>query len=242
MEDTRVALITGASGDIGKAITISLHQLGYHVIISGSREEKLQQLANQLKTRYTIKVCDLADSIARSSLITSIDERLDVLVCNAGITADAISIRMTDDSFAKVIDINLEAAFTLNRDAIKRMLALKNTNGRIINISSVVGVSGNRGQANYSASKAGLIGMTKSLAQEVASRGITINSVAPGFIKSDMTNKLTDSQMEYIKQKIPANALGTPEDVAHVVAFLASKEASYITGQTIHVNGGMLMV
>ena len=167
-------------------------------------------------------------------------EQIDILVCNAGITNDMLAIRMSDEIFEQVININLKASFILNREAIKKMM--KTRYGRIINIASVVAVSGNPGQANYCASKAGMIGMTKSLALEVASRGITVNAVAPGFIKSNMTDKLNETQKEAIMQKIPLKTLGNPEDVANVVAFLASDKASYITGQTIHVNGGLVLV
>ena len=235
----KTALITGASGSIGRAITKKLHGLGAHVFISGSNEEKLVELGKELENNYTIKPCNLSDIKAAEQLIDDI-EKLDILVCNAGINRDNLAIRMTDEDFSAVIDINLKTNFVLNREAIKKMM--KNRYGRIINISSVVGVSGNPGQANYCASKAGLIGMTKSLAYEVASRGITVNAVAPGFITSNMTDALTDNQKEMIVQKIPAKVLGTPDDVANVVVFLASAESSYITGQTIHVNGGMLMV
>jgi 3-oxoacyl-[acyl-carrier protein] reductase len=235
----KTALITGASGSIGRAITKKLHGLGAHVFISGSNQEKLVELAKELENNYTIKPCNLSDIKAAEQLIADI-EKLDILVCNAGINRDNLAIRMTDEDFSAVIDINLKTNFVLNREAIKKMM--KNRYGRIINISSVVGVSGNPGQANYCASKAGLIGMTKSLAHEVASRGITVNAVAPGFITSNMTDALTDNQKEMIVQKIPAKVLGTPDDVANVVVFLASAESSYITGQTIHVNGGMLMV
>jgi len=235
----KTALITGASGSIGRAITKKLHGLGAHVFISGSNQEKLVELAKELENNYTIKPCNLSDIKAAEQLIADI-EKLDILVCNAGINRDNLAIRMTGEDFSAVIDINLKTNFVLNREAIKKMM--KNRYGRIINISSVVGVSGNPGQANYCASKAGLIGMTKSLAYEVASRGITVNAVAPGFITSNMTDALTDTQKEMIVQKIPAKVLGTPDDVANVVVFLASAESSYITGQTIHVNGGMLMV
>jgi 3-oxoacyl-[acyl-carrier protein] reductase len=197
------------------------------------------ELGKELENNYTIKPCNLSDIKAAEQLIADI-EKLDILVCNAGINRDNLAIRMTDEDFSAVIDINLKTNFVLNREAIKKMM--KNRYGRIINISSVVGVSGNPGQANYCASKAGLIGMSKSLAYEVASRGITVNAVAPGFITSNMTDALTDTQKEMIVQKIPAKVLGTPDDVANVVVFLASAESSYITGQTIHVNGGMLMV
>lgn len=235
----KTALITGASGSIGRAITKKLHGLGAHVFISGSNQEKLVELGKELENNYTIKPCNLSDIKAAEQLIADI-EKLDILVCNAGINRDNLAIRMTDEDFSAVIDINLKTNFVLNREAVKKMM--KNRYGRIINISSVVGVSGNPGQANYCASKAGLIGMTKSLAYEVASRGITVNAVAPGFITSNMTDALTDNQKEMIVQKIPAKVLGTPDDVANVVVFLASAESSYITGQTIHVNGGMLMV
>lgn len=233
------ALITGASGAIGKAITKLMHSLGAHVIISGSNEGKLQELGNILKDNYTIAVCNLVNPEECQNLINNVDQ-LDILVCNAGITADTLAIRMTNDMFNQVIDINLKANFILNREALKKMS--KNRYGRIINISSVVAVAGNPGQANYCASKAGLIGMTKSLAYEGASRSVTVNVVAPGFIASNMTDKLNDVQKEAILQKVPLKAMGTPEDVANAIAFLASNAASYITGQTIHVNGGMLMV
>ncbi|HJD55302.1 MAG TPA: 3-oxoacyl-ACP reductase FabG [Rickettsia endosymbiont of Pyrocoelia pectoralis] len=235
----KTALITGASGAIGSAIAKLLHNLGSHVIISGSNEEKLKALGNILKDNYTIEVCNLANRDECGNLISRAS-KLDILVCNAGITKDGLAMRMKDEDFDKVIDINLNVNFILNREAIKKMMS--NRYGRIINISSVVGVSGNPGQANYCASKAGLIGMTKSIAYEVASRGITVNAVAPGFIKSDMTDKLNEEQKKAITQKIPLGTYGTPEDIANIVAFLASDQASYITGQTMHVNGGMLMV
>lgn len=235
----KTSLITGASGGIGGAIARLLHKLRSHVIISGSNEEKLQSLGNALKDNYTIEICNLANKEECSNLISKAS-KLDILVCNAGITSDTLAIRMKDEDFDKVIDINLKANFILNREAIKKMM--QDRYGRIINISSIVGISGNPGQANYCASKAGLIGMTKSLSYEVATRGITVNAVAPGFIKSDMTDKLNEKQREAIVQKIPLGTYGMPEDVANAVAFLASDQASYITGQTIHVNGGMLMV
>lgn len=233
------SLITGASGTIGGSIAKLFHSLGSHVIISGSNQEKLQALANNLKDNYTIVPCNLANIDECTNLVASL-EQIDILVCNAGITQDMLAMKMSDEIFDQVIDINLKASFILNREAIKKMMKVRY--GRIINIASVVAVSGNPGQANYCASKAGLIGMTKSLAIEVASRGITINAVAPGFIKSNMTDKLKEAQKEAIMQKIPLRTFGESEDVANVVAFLASDKASYITGQTIHVNGGMLMV
>lgn len=236
----QTALITGASGAIGSAIATKLHALGCHIIISGSNEVKLENLGKDLKDNYTIKVCDLSSLKSCNDLITTLEKDLTILVCNAGITKDMLAIKMTDEMFSEVIDINLKASFILNREAIKKMI--KNRYGRIINIASVVSVSGNPGQANYCASKAGLIGMTKSLAYEVSTRGITVNAVAPGFIRSNMTDALSEAQKDAIMQKIPLKTLGEPSDIASGVAFLASREASYITGQTLHINGGMLMV
>jgi 3-oxoacyl-[acyl-carrier protein] reductase len=235
----QTALITGASGAIGSGISKLLHKLGAFVVISGSNEEKLVNLGNILKNNYKIKVCDLADKNSCSQLISGLD-KIDILVCNAGITNDTLAIKMSDEVFSQVLNINLLASFTLNREAIKKMM--RERHGRIVNIASIVAVTGNPGQSNYCASKAGLIGMTKSLAAEVATRGITINAIAPGFIESDMTNKLNDVQKDTIMQRIPTKTLGSPLDIAHAVAFLASKEAHYITGQTLHVNGGLLMV
>ena len=232
-------LVTGASGGIGSAIVRLVHKLGAHVYISGSNLEKLELLGKELGNNYTIKQCNLSDAAACNALLDDI-EKIDVLVCNAGITRDNLAIKMTDEDFDEVIKVNLKAGFILNRAAIKKMMRVRYW--RIINIASIVGVSGNPGQANYCASKAGLIGMTKSLALEVASRGITINAVAPGFIKSSMTYALTEAQRDAIIQKIPSKTLGMPEDVAYTVAYLASPFSSYVTGQTIHVNGGMLLV
>ncbi len=233
------ALITGASGGIGVAITKKMHELGAHVFISGSNIEKLEKLGTELGDNYTIKQCDLSSKDQRAALLEDI-EKLDILVCNAGITKDTLAIKMNEQDFEDVIDVNLKANFILNKEAIKKMMRARY--GRIINISSVVGTSGNAGQANYCASKAGLIGMSKSLALECASRGITVNSIAPGFITSNMTDKLSDAQKEAIMQKIPTKIFGKPEDIAGAACYLASQAASYITGQTIHVNGGMLMV
>ena len=235
----KIALVTGASGGIGGSAAKKLHSLGAHVIISGTNIEKLNALGAELKTNYTIRACDLHDAADCQKMIEEI-EKLDILVCNAGITRDMLCIKMSNESFDEVLQINLKAAFVLNRTAIQKMIREKY--GRIINISSVVGISGNPGQANYCASKAGLIGMSKSLAQEVASRNVTINAVAPGFIESDMTNKLNDAQKEAALGRIPCKAMGQPDDVANAIAFLASDAASYITGHTLHVNGGMLMV
>jgi 3-oxoacyl-[acyl-carrier protein] reductase len=235
----KIALVTGASGAIGRAAAIQLHSLGAHVVISGTNQEKLTALKSELGSNVTSRACDLHDAADCQKMVEEL-EKLDILVCNAGITRDMLCIKMSNESFDEVLQINLKASFVLNRTAIQKMIREKY--GRIINISSVVGVSGNPGQANYCASKAGLIGMTKSLAQEVASRNVTINTVAPGFIVSDMTNKLNDLQKEAILGRIPRKAMGTPEDVANAITFLASDAASYITGQTLHVNGGMLMV
>ncbi|WP_375326780.1 3-oxoacyl-ACP reductase FabG [Candidatus Tisiphia endosymbiont of Nemotelus uliginosus] len=235
----KISLVTGATGAIGGAIAKLLHLLGSHVIISGSDKEKLYELGEVLQENYTIAVCNLTNTEECSSLVASL-EKLDILICNAGITKDMLAIKMTNEMFDQVIEVNLKANFILNREAIKKML--KERYGRIINIASVVAVSGNPGQANYCASKAGLIGMTKALALEVGARGITVNAIAPGFIKSHMTDKLNEAQKAAIMQKIPLKAFGEPADIANIVAFLASDKASYITGQTIHVNGGMLMV
>lgn len=236
--DNQVALITGASGAIGSACAKILHSLGAEVIISGTNREKLETLASELNNNCKIRPCDLHNAEDCHKMIEEMP-KLDILVCNAGITRDMLAIKMSDESFDEVIQINLKASFILNRAALQKMIRAKY--GRIINISSVVGVSGNPGQANYCASKAGLIGMTKALALEVASRNITVNAVAPGFIVSDMTNKLTEEQKEAILSRVPVKSMGSPEDIANSVAFLASLEARYITGHTLHVNGGMLM-
>ncbi|HJK86739.1 MAG TPA: 3-oxoacyl-ACP reductase FabG [Candidatus Megaira endosymbiont of Nemacystus decipiens] len=230
--------ITGASGGIGKAITKQLHSLGAHVYISGSNFSKLQKLGDELEDNYTIKQCDLSVPDNYEKILDDI-EKLDILICNAGVTKDGLAMRMSSEDFDKVIDVNLKANFVLNKMAIKKMM--KARYGRIINISSVVALSGNPGQANYCASKAGLIGMSKSLALEVASRNITVNCIAPGFIKSSMTDALNESQVEHIKSRIPLSKIGLPEDIAYMSAYLASRLSSYITGQTIHINGGMLM-
>ncbi len=236
----KVALITGASGAIGSSTSKMLHKFGAHVVISGTNVEKLEKLGQELRDNFTIKPCNLNDKKACAKLVEEI-ENLDILVCNAGITRDMLAIRMALESFEEVVNINLTSNFILNQSALKKMIKNK-VSGRIINISSIVGVSGNPGQANYCAAKAGLIGMTKSLAMEVASRGITVNCVAPGFIKSDMTDGLTESQKESILQRVPMKRMGEAEDIASTIAFLSSNYSSYITGQTIHVNGGMLMV
>ncbi len=236
----KIALVTGASAGIGEACAKKLHALRAHVVISGTNLERLEKLGSLLGSRYTIRACNLKDKNDCAQMVEEIDN-LDIIVCNAGITKDGLSMRMPLESFEEVIDVNLTSNFILNQAAIKKMIKNK-TAGRIINMSSIVAILGNPGQSNYCASKAGLIGMSKSLALEVASRGITINVVAPGFIASNMTDVLTDAQKEAILQKVPMKAMGKPEDIANAVAFLASDSASYITGQTLHVNGGMLMV
>lgn len=232
----KIALVTGASGGIGGACARSLHKLGAHVIISGTNQEKLENLAVELGNNVEIKACDLADKVATEALIDNLD-KLDILVCNAGITKDGLAMRMSNEDFDKVIDINLKSSFILNRSAVKKMI--KARYGRIINITSVVAVAGNPGQANYCASKAGLIGMSKSLALEIASRNVTVNCIAPGFIETNMTEKLSDEQKNAIIGRIPLKSMGTADDIAAGVAYLASDEARYITGQTLHINGGM---
>ena len=240
------ALITGATGGIGKSISKALLAQGAEVILSATKEEKLKELVIELSAQTTSKInyfaCDLSCSKSVDGLIDSCEElfgQIDILVCNAGITKDSLILRMKEEDFNHVIDVNLKSTFVLNRNSIKKMI--KRKYGRIINITSVVASTGNPGQANYVASKAGIIGMSKSLALEVASRSITINCVSPGFIQSPMTDVLTDQQKSNILNKIPANRMGNSQEIAYAVAFLASDEASYITGETLHVNGGMFM-
>jgi 3-oxoacyl-[acyl-carrier protein] reductase len=236
-------LVTGATGGIGEATVRLFSVLGANVGLSGRDQNKLKNLSDGLENKSFIFQCDLENVNQVEELFEKADSEMggiDALVCNAGITKDGLAMRMTNDDFDKVINVNLKSTFILNRNAVKKMM--KKRYGRIINISSVVGVSGNPGQANYVASKAGLIGMTKSMALEVATRGITINCVAPGFIETPMTNVLTEEQKNKILETIPLGKMGNPQDIANAICFLATKEASYITGQTIHVNGGMLMV
>jgi 3-oxoacyl-[acyl-carrier protein] reductase len=236
------ALVTGATGGIGSEIAKALASQGAKVVLSSTKEEKLQELAAEIGGDVKYVACNLSDAAAVDALFDKAEElvgQIDILVCNAGITKDNLILRMKDDDFNHVLDVNLKSTFILNRNAIKKMMRRKY--GRIINIASVVGVTGNPGQCNYVASKAGMIGMSKSLAQEVATRGITINCVAPGFIQSPMTDILNDAQREVILNKIPAGKMGESSDIAKAVAFLASEEASYITGHTLHVNGGMFM-
>ncbi len=239
----RRALVTGASGGIGGAIAEALHAQGASVTLSGTRAEALEALAGKLGERTHVAVANLSDPAAVDALVPQ-SERLmgglDILVNNAGLTRDALAVRMKDDDWHAVIRVNLDAAFRLSRSALKGMM--RQRFGRIVGITSVVGVTGNAGQANYAASKAGMIGMSKALAQEVASRGITVNCVAPGFIESAMTGALNEKQRESILATIPAGRLGAGAEVAAAVAWLASDEAAYVTGQTLHVNGGMAMI
>lgn len=237
------ALVTGASGGIGRAIAIALAGAGAEVALSGRRVDALQDTASAIAGKAHLLACDLSDIAAVDRLAPEAEEAmggLDILVNNAGMTRDNIFMRMKDEEWDEVIAVNLTAAFRLSRAAVKGMM--KRRYGRIIGISSVVGVTGNAGQGNYAASKAGLIGMTKALAQEVASRNVTANTIAPGFIGSAMTDALNDNQREGILGRIPAARLGTAEEVAACAVFLASAEAAYVTGQTLNVNGGLAMV
>lgn len=239
----KAALVTGATGGIGGAIAKALHAQGATVAISGTKAEKLASLAGELGSRVHVMPCDLRDRAAVAKLAEDADKTLgqtDILVNNAGITHDNLFMRMKDEEWDDVIAVNLTSVFVLTRGILRNMM--RRRYGRIVNIASISGVLGNPGQGNYAASKAGLVGMTKSLAREVASRGITANCIAPGFIKTPMTDALTPKQVEVIAAAIPAQTFGKPEDVAAAVAFLASSEAAYITGETIHVNGGMVMV
>jgi 3-oxoacyl-[acyl-carrier protein] reductase len=237
------ALVTGASGGLGSAIAKSLAAQGARLALSGSNQAKLEAFAKELGGDHVTLVCDLGDAEQVDQLVPRAVEalggKLDILVNNAGVTRDNLAMRMKDEEWDQVIRVNLEAAFRLMRAAMKPMMRARH--GRIINITSVVGVTGNPGQANYVASKAGLIGMSKAFAQEVASRGITVNCVAPGFMTSAMTDALTDAQKEGILSRIPTGAMGSGEDIGAAVVYLASKEAGYVTGQTLHVNGGMAM-
>jgi 3-oxoacyl-[acyl-carrier protein] reductase len=239
----KCALVTGASGGIGGAIAKALHAQGATVALSGTRVEPLETLAAELGERAVVTPCNLGDTDAVKALAGQASEAmggLDILVCNAGVTRDNIFMRMTDEQWQTVIDINLTATMQLMKSVMRPMM--KQRWGRVINITSIVGVTGNAGQVNYAASKAGMIGMTKSYAQEIATRGITANCVAPGFIETAMTDELPDKVKEAMVGNIPAGRMGTPEEIAAAVAYLASEEASYVTGQTLHVNGGMAMI
>lgn len=237
------ALVTGASGGIGAAIATKLHQNGAMVTLSGTRVEPLIKLKEELGDNSFVSRCDLSDGDEVGNLIQTVSSQmngLDILINNAGLTMDNLLMRMSDEQWQKVINVNLSATFKLCKDSLRGMM--KSRWGRIINISSVVALTGNPGQGNYSASKAGIIALSKSLASEVASRGITVNCVAPGFIKTSMTEMLTEDQHNQILNKIPVNRMGNVEEIASGVAFLASPEASYITGTTLNINGGMAMI
>ncbi len=238
------ALVTGASGGIGSSIARGLAAQGARLAVSGSNAEKLAAFRDSLGGDHVAVPANLSDPVAVDALVPAAAEalggRLDILVNNAGVTRDNLAMRMKDEEWQQVIQVNLEAAFRLIRAAAKPMM--KQRFGRVISITSVVGQTGNPGQANYAASKAGLVGMSKALAQELASRSITVNCVAPGFIRSAMTDVLPEAQKTALLGKIPAGDLGTGEDIAAAVVYLASKEAGYVTGQTLHVNGGMAMV
>ncbi len=240
----KTALVTGATGGIGGAIAKALHAQGAHVVLSGTREAVLQELAAGFGERASTVVANLSDAASVDGLVAAAEaaagQPLDILVANAGITRDGLMLRMKDEDWEQVIKVNLESYFRLSRAALKGMM--KRRSGRIIGITSVVGVTGNPGQANYAASKAGMIGFSKALAQEVASRNVTVNTVAPGFIASPMTDALNDAQREAILTKIPAGRLGSGEDVAAACVYLASDAGAYVTGQTLHVNGGMAMI
>lgn len=237
------ALVTGATGGIGGAIAKKLHAAGAHVGISGRNEAKLEALFAELGERVTVLAADLSTAEAANELAKRAEEMLgqvDILVNNAGLTRDNLSMRMKEEEWNDVIDVNLTAPFMLAK-ALQRGM-MKARNGRIINVASVVGVTGNPGQANYVASKAGMIGWSKAMAQEVASRGITVNCIAPGFIATAMTEALDDKQKDAINGRIPAGKMGTSEDIAAACLYLSSDEAAYVTGQTLHVNGGMAMI
>lgn len=242
LKDKKV-LIVGATGGIGSALTKTFAEAGAILGLATRDEEALNQLSSELSVKNYKYIVDLSDLKGLEEFIEKADQEMggiDIMLCNAGITKDSLSMKMKTEDFQKVIDINLTSTFILNRDMAKKMM--KRKYGRIINTASIVGVMGNPGQANYVASKAGMIGMTKSIALEYASRDITINCIAPGFIKTPMTDVLTDDQKNAMLSRIPEGKFGLPQDIANTAIFLASDEANYITGQTIHVNGGMLMV
>lgn len=237
------ALVTGASGGIGGAIATALYNAGATVGLSGTRVDPLNELAAQLGERAHVLPCNLSDADAVNALPKAAAAAMgsvDILVNNAGITRDNLFMRMSDDEWSQVLDVNLTSTMRLCKGVVRGMM--KSRWGRIVNVSSIVGATGNPGQANYAASKAGMVGMSKSIAYEVASRGITVNCVAPGFIATAMTDKLTDEQKEKINVQIPAARMGSPEEIAGAVLYLASAEAAYVTGTTLHVNGGMAMI
>ncbi len=240
----KTALVTGATGGIGGAIAKALHDAGAHVVLSGTRQAVLDELAAGFGERVSVAAANLSDAASVDGLIGAAEaasgKELDILVANAGITRDGLMLRMKDDDWDEVIRVNLESYFRLSRAVLRGMM--KRRYGRIIGITSIVGVTGNPGQANYAASKAGMIGFSKALAQEVASRNVTVNCVAPGFITSPMTDELNEAQKLALTTRIPAGRLGEGADVAAACVYLASQEAAYVTGQTLHVNGGMVMI
>lgn len=239
----KAALVTGASGGIGAAIARALHRAGAKVVLSGTRQAALEALAGELGERAFVALGDLADPGTGDALVKAAEAaagQLDILVNNAGLTRDQLALRMKDEDWQKVIDVDLTAGFRLARAALRGMM--KRRWGRIVGITSVVGVTGNPGQANYAAAKAGMIGLSKALAAEVATRGITVNCVAPGFIATAMTDSLSEDQRQRLATAIPMGRVGTPDEVAACVLFLASDEARYVTGHTLHVNGGMAMI
>jgi 3-oxoacyl-[acyl-carrier protein] reductase len=242
----KTALVTGATGGIGGAIAEALHAQGATVVLSGRQADKLEALKAKLGDRALVQPCDLANKEQVAKLIDEavklVGGRLDILVNNAGLTRDNLFMVMKDEQWDEVIAVNLTSTFMLMRAASRHMMRSRSGYGRIINISSVSGILGNPGQGNYAASKAGMIGMTKSLAREVASRGVTANCIAPGFIETPMTEALNEKQTATIKEAIPAQVFGKPEDIAAAAVYLASTEARYMTGQTLHINGGMVMI
>lgn len=242
--DGKSALVTGATGGLGEAIARTLHAQGAEVVLSGTRAERLESLAADLGDRVHVVPADLGNGADVDRLAKEADaaasDGVDILVNNAGLTRDGLLLRMKDDDWAKVLDVNLTAGFRLSRSLLRGMM--KRRWGRIVGISSIVGATGNPGQANYAASKAGMIGFSKALAAEVANRGITVNVVAPGFIATAMTDALADEQRGKLLASVPAGRLGTPGDIASAVLYLSSEEASYVTGATLHVNGGMAML
>ena len=238
--ENKVALITGASGAIGKDIAIALSKKGASIILCGTRQNTLEDIANNLKGPVKIICENIKNTENFNKALVNTNLKVDILINNAGITQDNLLVRMAEDDIENVIDVNLTSLIKITKSLLKNMM--KQKFGRIISISSVVGFTGNPGQTNYCASKSGIIGFTKSLALEVASRGITVNAIAPGFISSPMTEKLNDIQRETVTSKIPAQRLGNPSDITNTVLFLANEQSSYITGNTVHVNGGLAMI
>jgi 3-oxoacyl-[acyl-carrier protein] reductase len=239
----KTALVTGATGGIGGAIARAFHKQGATVALSGTRREVLDQLAGELKERVHVLPCNLSNTDEVEALVPDAERamgQLDILVCNAGVTRDNLFVQMRDEEWEQVINVNLSATFRLTRAATKLMM--RKRFGRLIGITSVVGVTGNAGQSNYTAAKAGMIGMFKSIGQEYARRNVTANCIAPGFIATPMTDALNDKQKAAILEKVPAGKLGTADDIAAAAVYLASAEAAYVTGQTLHVNGGMAMI